>query len=440
MVMNTELDVLTGLVEQVLEACAHPRYEDLKEMWTRHNRLEKVAKVPVSIHLHGGYPVIWQELIPADQIVCKDPLAKAIELQLRQKLYRHNHIPDDNVLLPTIWLNPVKPSASVGDTFQEVRATGGHEISAAEGAEHSGLTEMAQLWGMPFKITETNSAGGAYKVEPVIHTEADMADLRHASYVIDEQATQELIDKATELVKGLLPVKIASDEVRASPSETVVSLMGMDAILYGVYDHPELLHKMMDFITDGTIAYQRSREAAGAVDAEESWSYRTHFEYLPDGADPGALENHWTYVSAQSLCGLSPAMYEEFLQPYHERMTAVLGQDRVYYHGCEDLTPKYSIIRKLPNLRRFHISAWSNLEVAVDQLAGEFVLESNVHGPDTWSSQGPTEMRQSLERIMDVAGKAVTDINVTDVETSFGDPTKLTQWAQIAQEVTQSYA
>ncbi len=440
MVTSNERDVITKLVDQVLEACAHPRYEALKDMWTRHNRLEKVEKVPVSIHLHGGYPVIWQELIPADQLVCTDPLAKAIELQLRQKLYRHNFIPDDNVLLPTIWLNPIKPSAAIEGVFLEVRATGGHEISAAEGAEHSGLNEMAQLWGMPFKITETNTSGGAYKVEPVIHNEGDMADLRHAKYVIDQQATQDLVDRASELINSRLPVKIASDEVRASPSETVVSLMGMDAILYGVYDQPELLHKMMDFITDGTIAYQQSREAAGAVDSEESWSYRTHFEHLPEGADPGELKNHWTYISAQSLCGLSPGMYEEFLQPYHERMSAVLGEDRAYYHGCEDLTKKIPIIRKLPNLRRFHISAWTNLESAVDQLGREFVLESNVHGPDTWSVYTEDDMRSSLKSIMDVAGDAVTDINVTDVETTFGDPRKLTRWAEIAQEVTQDYA
>lgn len=433
---NTEIDVLRRLVAQVVEAVADPRYEYLKDMWTRHNRLEKVDKIPVSIHLHGGYPVIWQELIPADQLLCNEPLARAIELQLRQKLYRHDFIPDDNVLLPTIWLNPIKPNAAIEGAFQEVRATGGHEISAAEGAEHSGLTEMAQLWGLPFKVRESSASGGAYKVEPVVTSEGDMAGLRHASYVIDRQATQDLVDRATELVGGLLPVKIASDEVRASPPETVVSLMGMDAILYGVYDQPELLHKMMDFITDGTIAYQRSREAAGAVDAEESWSYRTHFEYLPDGADPSDLRNHWTYISAQSLCGLSPMMYQEFLQPYHERLSAVLGEDRVYYHGCEDLTKKIPIIRKLPNLRRFHISAWTDLESAVDQLGREFVLESNVHGPDTWSVYGPTEVRNSIQNIVDVAGDAITDINVTDVETTFGEPSKLTAWAKIAQEVT----
>ena len=172
--MTTEIAVLADLVEQVREAAADPRYHRLKEMWTRHNRLEKGTKVPVSVHLHGGYPVVWQELLPSDQLVCTEPLERAIELQLRQKLYRHRSIPDDNVLLPTVWLNPVKPTTTGTGSFQEVRATGGHEIAGSQGAEHSELVEMAQLWGLPFKVQQTSASGGAYKVEPVVISEEDI--------------------------------------------------------------------------------------------------------------------------------------------------------------------------------------------------------------------------------------------------------------------------
>jgi hypothetical protein len=94
----------------------------------------------------------------------------------------------------------------------------------------------------------------------------------------------------------------------------------------------------------------------------------------------------------------------------------------------------------LPNLRRFHISAWTDLQSAVEQLGRDFVLETNVHGPDTLAVHGPTEMRKAVRRIMDIAGDSVTDINITDVETTFDTPSVLTTWAEIAQEVTESYA
>ncbi len=40
-----------------------------------------------------------------------DPLERDVELQLRQKLFRHRRIPDDFVVLPTVWLEAVRPTA-----------------------------------------------------------------------------------------------------------------------------------------------------------------------------------------------------------------------------------------------------------------------------------------------------------------------------------------
>ncbi len=99
---------LLDLSERVVEAAADPRYVTLKDMWTRHNRLEKVAKTPVYVCLKRGTeananPVTWSELIPYETRISTDPLELDIEVQLRQKLYKHDHIPDDEVLVPTIW-------------------------------------------------------------------------------------------------------------------------------------------------------------------------------------------------------------------------------------------------------------------------------------------------------------------------------------------------
>jgi hypothetical protein len=78
--------VLRELVDQVVEACASPRYAQLKALWTRHNRLEKVEKIPVSVHLHmqRGFTPIWRELIPPEQLQSADALARNLELQMRQ--------------------------------------------------------------------------------------------------------------------------------------------------------------------------------------------------------------------------------------------------------------------------------------------------------------------------------------------------------------------
>ncbi len=426
---------LERLVERVAEAASDPRYARLKAMYTRHNRLEKVGKAPVGVHLHKAYRPVWQELIPPDTLISKEPLERDIEIQLRQKLYRHECIPDDEVLLPTVWVTPVRPlspedQAKDGDVQRASRQTFG---SQARGE--------ARLWGLPFLVRRPQERGGAYKVEPVVVSEADAARLKHPRYEVDAAATRALVDRATELVGGKLPVKVAGDELSASPSETMVSLMGIEAVLYGVIDRPQFIHRMMDYITDGYITYHKSREAAGAVEAEETWGYRTHYEDLPPDASPHSLRSCWWYISAQSLMGLSPAMYAEFLQPYHARLAAAVADHRVYYHGCEDLTKKIPIIRQLPGLRRFHVSPWTDLESAVKQLGREFVLETHVSYADVlYLQKTPEKMREGVERIMKIAGDCILDVNVGDIETVGGDPGILTRWAQAAQEATAKYA
>jgi hypothetical protein len=421
------------LVEAVAEASEAPRYARLKPMLTRHHQVKKVLKAPVYVGLYiapGSYPVIWQELVPPDNLVSQMPLEREIELQLRQRLYKHESIPDDDVLNPTVWIRPVPPGGGKRSTPMQRDGSG----------EHVDGAEAARLWGLPMRTANTNAVGGAYKVVPVVESEADMERLHAPRYEVDEAATAERLERAREIVGERLDVKIWSDEVGFAPSEVMVSLMGIEAVLYGVVDRPEFIHAMMDRITTGSIDYHKQREQAGAVLAESSWYYRAHYEGLPTGADSTRLENCWEAVSAQSLCGLSPAMYAEFLQPYHERLANLSGGRRVYYHACEDITKKIPIIRQLPNLGRLHISPWTDLEKAVDQLGQSFVLETEAHTADTIFLHTREQMRERIEWIISVAGDSIFDINLTAIETTNGNPSVLTTWASIAQEVTARHA
>lgn len=427
-------DHLVELSSRVAEAADDPRYVPLKDMWTRHNRLEKVDKTPVYVCLKRGSgasanPVTWSELIPHDTRISTDPLEEDIELQLRQKLYKHDHIPDDEVLVPTIWINPVRPGE--GDS--------GDEDSGGGDFEEIDSKQAARLWGLGFNEIRSGGPGNAYAVVPTVTTEDDLEKLKRPRFEIDSEATDERVARAMELVGGKLPIKVRTDEISYAPTETMISLMGMEAVLFGVYDRPEFMHRIMDFITDATIEYHLEREAVGGVDSEQTWGYRMPYEEVPENADTKSLAMGWATIAAQSMCGLSPAMYEEFVQPYHERMAKVISKNRIYYHGCEDLTKKIPIIRQLSNLRRFHISPWTNLKVAAEELERDFVMEVVGH-PDTLHVQTEQEMRDWLVETMEVAGDNILDLNLGEIETTFGNPEVLTTWAGIAQEVAESYA
>jgi uroporphyrinogen-III decarboxylase len=292
-----------------------------------------------------------------------------------------------------------------------------------------------------FEQDAIDKLSGAYKVKPVMTSEVDMAQLHPPHYEIDEAATRAMVERATEIVGGRLPVKVATNVLGGTPSETVVSLMGIKKVLYDVIDRPAFVHRIMDHVTEGFIAYHRQREAAGAVDPEEMWARpRVHYEELPSDVDTRRLSYSWSGVSAQSLSGLSPDMYAESLQPYDARLAEILGENRIYYHACEDITAKIPIIRQLPNLRRFHVSAWTDLEVAAEQLGRDFVLEVDVHPGDTLLVHTPDQMRQALEKRMAMASDSIADVNLRDIHTVNGNPSVLTTWIEIVQEVTARYA
>ncbi len=398
--------IINQLVAEVLAAAADPKYARLKDMWTRHNRLRKVGPLPVSVHLHRGYTETWKELIPPAELVSSDPLARDVELQLRQKLFRHYHLPDDEVLLPTIWLDPVRPA-------------GGPD----------------RLWGVPLEHVDTHDPKGAYAFQPAVRDEADLARLRYPAYEIDADKTDELVTRVRELMDDRLPVKLSANELSAVPGEDLVKFLGWENYLFYFIEKPAFVHRLMDFLTEGFLAYQQDREAKGGVEAEDTWKFRTHYEELGPDEPPDRLRSCWLYVAAQSTGTISPAMYAEFVQPYNERLVGLYGEWRIYYHGCEDLTPKLDIIAKLPGLRRFDVSAWTDLAACVRKFERRVVLEVQVHPGKTILEEDPAEWRRELRRLVDLAGDCVADLNLADVQTVKGDRTLLGRWAQMARDV-----
>jgi len=411
-------ETILALVDRVQEACADPRYAWRKVMWTRHQHLEKVQKVPIHVHLpaSGGYSRVWQEIIPAGELVNRDGIARNVELQLRQKLFKHDHVPDDDVILPVLTVPAVY------------------------------RTPVEDMWGVRLEREEAQfgyAAGGAYKPVPVVRSEVDLEGLDFSGVDVDFEATRSLVEQAQELVDGRLPVVVNGDRVGTSPFEVVVRLRGMDNLLFDVVERPRLVHSLMSFVTENTVQYLRELDRLRLFNTPASWmGCRVHYEEV--GADVlssgSGIETAWSYVSAQSAASISPGMFAEFLQPYHDRLAALYSPGRVYFHGCEDLTAKFRVIKNMPNLRRFHVSPWSNFEVLGPEIGTDFVIEKHVHPTNNLLIFDEAQMRAELEQAMEIGRDLIMDINLSDIHTVGHDPERVARWARVAQEVTERYA
>lgn len=415
-------DEMRRLVDRLLEACADPRYERRKAMWTAHQHLQKVAKVPVHVHLFlsGDYSPVWQELIPEEQLVHKEGVARNVELQLRQRLYKHDNIPDDDVILPVLF---------AGAVFR---------------------TAADRIWGLKLERREAQQGvydGGAYKPVPPINApdpgEAEIEALSLPQVDIDEAATARQVEQMQDLVEGRLPIIVSANRLGESPIENAVDLRGMDNLLYDVLDRPAFVHRLMDFVTQAIIRCHREVDRLKRFDTPATWhGCRVHYEEVgPEVLQASSgIETAWAYISAQSAAGLSPAMFEEFLQPYHERIASLYSPGRVYYHGCEDLTAKFRVIRRTPHLRRFHVSPWSDFRALAPQIGRDFVIEKHVHPTNNLLLFTEEQMRSELEEALAIGGDLVMDLNLSDIHTVGHRPERLTTWARLAQQVTEQHS
>ncbi len=399
--------LIRDLAEEVLAVWQSPPIQRRRAMWARHIRMEKVEKVPVVVFLIWGDGPLWGEILPDDPISA-DPFEADIELQLKQKLWKWKEIPDDDLIRPWVALPLARPK------------------------------DAGPLWGVELRVERTEGRG-AYRPIPVVTEAADLKKLSKPSFLWDEAARREVEDRARRLLDDKLPVFFPANGMGESPFEHVVRLCGMEALLLSVIDRPAFVHAVMEFVTEGMVSYHREREAARFVSAEGSWRRcKVRWDDVPGDGLGLRLKDVWAYVSAQSAASLSPQQYAEFLQPYHERVAALFGA--TYYHGCEDLTRKIDTITGLPNLRRFHVSPWSDLVVAAQKLGRRYVIEKHVHSPNVLFAFTPEETRRELRLALETAGELVMEVHLSDISTIEGEPERLRRWAAIAQEETEHWA
>jgi hypothetical protein len=186
----------------------------------------------------------------------------------------------------------------------------------------------------------------------------------------------------------------------------------------------------MSLAAEGIIGWQKRKEAAGFVDSELSFFGHVPYDEYCAANPANSLKSCWAYLHAQSSGSISPQMYNEFVQPYNEKIASLVG--RVYYHGCENLDAKSAFIRRLPNLRLFHISPWSNVEPVLANMGDAFVYEVHSHPAKVLNEFDDTAMRDELETRTHQAEGVNHILTLADLETVAGCFDRVQKWVDSA--------
>ncbi len=403
-------DTIAPLVDSVLELSSSQTNLQRIQGWIAHNNDTGRGHVFTNVHLwkHSDHPV-WHEIIPEECIRTVDPIERDIACSLYRRLYKFQRIPDFDVIFPTIWVSPVLKDAGAPYGLSSKKTVG---------------------------TNGTEPADNTLLYESVITCEDDLNRMHEQHYEIDEAATERLVAQYQTAVDGMLPVKVCIS-TNVNPFDDMTKFRSINELMYDTIDAPQFIHQMMEFFTSSIINKLSRLEAGRWIDPESTWDFRVHADSLPCPEDRNILKNCWTYLSDQSACVLSPDMYEEFIFPYHARLSELFG--KVYFHGCEDLTKRAKTIKALPKLNRFHISPWSDARAIIEELGQQYVYEIHVHTANHLLTYTEEEQRKEIKRLVDIAKeyRVNADINLSDIETVVGDPEKLIRWAEIAQSVLQ---
>jgi len=301
--------LLRDLARRVAEIANLPVMAERREMWTRHNRLERVRPM-ILVFPEGA----WGEVLPPSELECRDENAREIEWILSRAIYYHQHIHDDTVI-------------------------------EGEWVVRKRITDSG--WGLVARRISSDEPTGAWAFDPVIEEPADLERLRFPVVSYDEEGTKREVEQAQDLLGDLLEVKLKGvSRISFHLMSLYTGLRGLEKVMWDMCDNPNMLHEAMAFFEEGhrRLVEQYvdmnllSLNNDGTYHSSGGVGYTTELPrpgYHPEKVRPCDI---WASAEAQEMAQVSPAMHAEFILPYEKRLLAPFGLNG--YGCCEDLTDK----------------------------------------------------------------------------------------------------
>jgi hypothetical protein len=220
--------------------------------------------------------------------------------------------------------------------------------------------------------------------------------------------------------------------------------IGNDRLLYWVYDEPQMIHQLMNYLLEDRLALFGFFEQEGLLDfntdsqmaGPRSYGYVSDLA-APDTARPARLKDMWGWAESQEFEMISPEMYQEFVLPYLAKLSERFGL--VYYGCCERVDDRLPmIINAIPNLRSVSVSGWSDHAKTAEILGNKYVY-SRKPTPAYISGTNPDwdRLEADMKKTRDVTKNCNVEILLRDVYTTNGDRARLRKWVDMTKKIFQ---
>ena len=408
-------EILRELAKKVAEISALPIQEKTLEEWKKLNSL----KPERPMYMIDQLP--WGELIRGGEmnLVCEDPITRHFEWQLRETLYRWNHMQDDRVVENKIRVPKAIHNTGFGMTVVEDRIPG-----------------------------RAGTAADSHHYKDTLKTEEDIEKIQTPKISEDKAESKKRHETAMDIFGDIMRVTWSGVDIHSHIWDRINEWHGVEECMYDIVDRPEFIHKIVSKMFGLWHYVMDEYEKLGVVDAGGPLTHCSgaYCDELPgyNGESEEEIEklrhsskNAWTCGTAQLFAMVSPEVHDEFEIAYQMKWFGRFGLG--YYGCCEPLDIKIHIIEKLPNVRKISMSPWVNMERGAEAMAGRFVF-SRKPNPAFLASDiawVPELVRKDLIGACATAGRYGNpcELILKDVSTVGNKPERLWEWAKIAAEV-----
>ena len=408
MLNTNEAAVLRELAKQYADIASLPVQAEKRNLWLKLNSLNMERPMLLIDQIP------WNEMDVDGFLNCQvqDPYWRSVEWEMRTTIYKWRHMPADMVVNPYLCLP------------RPIRNTG---------------------WGLSIKTTEhiileANATASSSVFDNQIQDMDDLEKISMPRITLDTQREEEIIRQARELFDDVIEFRMTGQCMHLGIWDTISQWMGVTNCYIELMDQPEMIHALMEKLTQGLISMIHQLNELEAFDIHSNLCHcsQTFLHDMPKKDDRGLSGNAWAFGLAQLFTAVSPAITDEFEVAYMKRVFPYFGA--IYYGCCDRLDDRMHVIEKLPKIRKLSCSPWSVRENFADSMPSYCVM-SNKPNPAFLASGKLDEqlVRDDIRRTI-AAAKAHNrslELILKDISTVSHNPACLWRWQEIAMEELQ---
>ena len=401
----SDLTIVRDLAKRAYDLALSEEMETRRKRWREVNSLRRPDRAPVWWQAHAA----WETMIPSESLQCTDETCRGLERQFLQDFYQWD-----------CGIDHVWPAW--------------HAVGAAW---HS---ESDHALGLPFGSQVQSTGVGGFRYEHPLKALEDYDRLTPTRWEFDPEGSQRSVEQRQELLGGAMPVSLnIAPPFGWTLGYYLENLRGMAQMLDDLAFHPERVHRAMAKITEAALAALRAAEATGLLSPNNTGSMFCSDaigEVYPDGKL--RLHNLWGAANSQEFQEVSPRMQEEFLLNYQIPLFSQFGWTQ--YGCCEDLSHKIDAVLRIPNLRVFVSSYWTDLDKVLEATQGRYCLMWRQSAAKVVFPDDLEPIQKHLETGMRKLQGHPYQVVCRELETLAGHPERLREWAKLAVEVAEKWA